>query len=35
MREINSNSVLVQELELAMHLALYGVLWNLGNQYNV
>ena len=29
------NSLVVQELELAMNLALYGVLLSLGNQYIV
>ena len=29
------NSVVVQELEFAMNLALYGLLWSLGNQYIV
>ena len=29
------SSVVVQELELAMNLALYGLLWSLGNQYIV
>ena len=28
------SSVVIQELELAINLALY-VLWSLGNQYNV
>ena len=28
-------SVVVQELELAMNLALYGVLWSLRSQYIV
>ena len=28
-------SVVVQELEFAMDLALYGLLWSLGNQYFV
>ena len=27
--------VVVQELELAINLALYVFLWSLGNQYNV
>ena len=27
--------VIVQELELAINLALYGFFWSLGNQYNV
>ena len=26
---------IVQKLELAMNLALYGLLWSLGNQYHV
>ena len=29
------SSVVVQELELAMNLDLYGLLWSLGNQYIV
>ena len=29
------SSVVVQELELAINLALKGFLWSLGNQYNV
>ena len=29
------SSVVVQELDLAMNLALYGLLWSLGNQYIV
>ena len=29
------SSVVVQELELALNLALYGLLWSLGNQYIV
>ena len=35
--EVNNleSSVVVQELELAINLALYGFLWSLGNQYNV
>ena len=28
-------SIVVQELEFAMNLALYGLLWSLGNQYIV
>ena len=34
-QEVNNfdNSVVVQELELAINLALYGLLWSLGNQY--
>ena len=36
-QEVNNldSSVVVQELELAMNLALYGLLWSLGNQYIV
>ena len=36
-QEVNNldSSVVVQELELAMNLALYGLLWRLGNQYIV
>ena len=35
--EVNNleSSVVVQELELAINLALKGFLWSLGNQYNV
>ena len=35
--EVNNleSSVVVQELELAINLALYCFLWSLGNQYNV
>ena len=35
--ELNNleTSVVVQELDLAINLALYGILWSLGNQYNV
>ena len=29
------SSIVVQELELAINLALYGLLWSLGNQYYV
>ena len=29
------SSVVVQELELAINLTLYGFLWSLGNQYNI
>ena len=29
------SSVVVQELEFAINLALYGLLWSLGNQYIV
>ena len=29
------SSVVVQELEFAMNLALYGLIWSLGNQYTV
>ena len=29
------SSLVVQELELAMKRALYGILWTLGNQYIV
>ena len=33
-QEVNNfdSFVVVQELELAMNLALYGLLWSLGNQ---
>ena len=36
-QEVNNldSSVVVQELDLAMNLALYGLLWSLGNQYIV
>ena len=36
-QEVNNfeSSVVVQELEFAMNLALYGLLWSLGNQYIV
>ena len=36
-REVNNlgRSVVVQELELAIHFALYGFLWSLGNQYHI
>ena len=36
-QEVNNfeSSVVVQELEFAMTLALYGLLWSLGNQYIV
>ena len=35
--EVNNyeSCVVVQELELAINLALYGLLWSLGNKYNV
>ena len=35
--EVNNleSSVVVQELELAINLALYVFFWSLGNQYNV
>ena len=35
--EVNTleSFVVVQELELAIYLALYGFLWSVGNQYNV
>ena len=35
--EVNNleSSVVVQELEFAINLALKGFLWSLGNQYNV
>ena len=35
--EVNNleSSVVIQELELAINLALQGFLWSLGNQYNV
>ena len=35
--EVNNleSFVVVQELELAIKLALFGFLWGLGNQYNV
>ena len=35
--EVNNleSSVIVQKLELAIYLALYGFLWSLGNRYNV
>ena len=34
-QEVNNldSSVVVQELELVMNLALYGLLYSLGNQY--
>ena len=32
---IFESSVVVQELELAINLALYVFLWSLGNQYNI
>ena len=34
-QEVNNfdSSVVVQELEFAMNLAFYGLLWSLGNQY--
>ena len=34
-QEVNNldSSVVVQELELAMNLALYGLLWSLGKVY--
>ena len=37
MQEVNNfdRSVVVQKLELAINLALYGLLWTLGNQYIV
>ena len=31
----SESSVVVQELELTINLALYGLLWSLGNQYSV
>ena len=36
-QEVNNfeRSVVVQELEFAMNLALKGLLWSLGNQYIV
>ena len=36
-QEVNNfeSSVVIQELEFAMNLALYGLLWSLGNQYIV
>ena len=36
-QEVNNldSSVVVQELELAMNLALYGLWWSLGNRYIV
>ena len=36
-QEVNNfeSSVVVQELEFVMNLALYGLLWSLGNQYIV
>ena len=36
-RDVNNlkSYVVVQELELAINLALLGFLWSLGNQYNV
>ena len=36
-QEVNNldSSVVLQELELTMNLALYGILWSLGNQYIV
>ena len=36
-QEVNNleSSVLVQELYFAISFALYGLLWSLGNQYNV
>ena len=36
-QEVNDfeSSVVVEELELARNLALYGLLWSLGNQYIV
>ena len=35
--EVNNleSSVVFQELEFAINLALYGFLWSLGNRYNV
>ena len=35
--EVNNleSSVVVQDLELVINLALKGFLWSLGNQYNV
>ena len=35
--EVNNleSSVVVQELELTINLTLKGLLWSLGNQYNV
>ena len=36
-QEVNNfeSYVVLQELEFAMNLALYGLLWSLGNQYIV
>ena len=36
-QEVNNleGSEVVQELEFAINRALYGLLWSLGNQYNV
>ena len=36
-QEVNNyeSSVVVQELDFAMNLAVYGLLWSYGNQYIV